>query len=193
MVSQKRARVKRQKKRGRKPKAPKNQRAVWVWLDTPQMVDEWKKHAKEANISTSTFVKEIVEKRLATQEAYTAKGTLEDQLKDTVQEVRELRAENIELHKKLDRMNMLLDRYEDQLKDMQNDRFLKNDFAGIREFKKELVELLKKQHQIKEEKILDFLHIDPNDSKSIKAISKQIEVLIEYGLITRYKGGYLWK
>ena len=38
-----------------------------------------------------------------------------------------------------------------------------------------------------------MLHIEPSDSKGIKAIGKQIEILLEYGLIKRYKGGYLWK
>jgi len=193
MVTNKSTRVKQQKKRGRKPKAPKNQRAVWVWLDTPSMVDEWKKMAKESNVSTSTFVKEIVEKHLASQGAITTRGTIEDQLKETVQQVGELRAENIELNKKLERMNTLLDKYEDQIKESQNNKFLDGKFSGIRDFREELVDLLKEKHQIKEEKILDMLHIEPSDSKGIKAIGKQIEILLEYGLIKRYKGGYLWK
>jgi len=193
MVTKNSARVKQQKKRGRKPKAPKNQRAVWVWLDTPSMVDEWKKMAKESNVSTSAFVKEIVEKHLASQGAITTRGTLEEQLKEAVQQVGELRTENIELNKKLERMNTLLDKYEEQIKDLQNDRFLNDEFNGIRDFREELVGLLKEKRQIREEKILDLLHIEPSDSKGIKAIGKQIEILLEYGLIKRYKGGYLWK
>jgi len=193
MDTKKSTQVKQEKKRGRKPKAPKNQRAVWVWLDTPSMVDEWKKMAKESNVSTSTFVKEIVEKHLASQGTITTRGTIEDQLKDSVQQIGELRAENIELNKKLERMNTLLDRYEDQIRELQNNRFLKDDFNGIRDFREELVELLKEKGQIREEKILDMLHIDSSDSKGIKAIGKQIEILLEYGLIKRYKGGYLWK
>jgi hypothetical protein len=193
MVTEKSTRVKQKNKRGRKPKAPKNQRAVWVWLDTPSMVDEWKKMAKESNVSTSTFVKEIVEKHLASQGAITARGTIEDQLKEAVQQGGELRTENIELNKKLERMNTLLDKYEDQIKESQNNKFLDSEFNGIRDFREELVDLLRDKHQIKEEKILDLLHIVPSDSKGIKAIGKQIEILLEYGLIKRYKGGYLWK
>ncbi len=193
MVTKNSARVKQQKKRGRKPKAPKNQRAVWVWLDTPSMVDEWKKMAKESNVSTSTFVKEIVEKHLASQGAITTRGTIEDQLKEAVQQVGELRSENIELNKKLERMDTLLDKYEDQIKESQNNKFLDGEFNGIRDFREELVDLLRDKRQIREEKILDLLHIVPSDSKGIKAIGKQIEILLEYGLIKRYKGGYLWK
>lgn len=193
MVTKNSARVKQQKKRGRKPKAPKNQRAVWVWLDTPSMVDEWKKMAKESNVSTSTFVKEIVEKHLASQGAITTRGTIEDQLKEAVQQVGELRSENIELNKKLERMDTLLDKYEDQIKESQNNKFLDGEFNGIRDFREELVDLLRDKRQIREEKILDLLHIVPSDSKGIKAIGKQIEILLEYGLIKRYKGRYLWK
>ncbi len=185
--------VKQQKKRGRKPKAPKNQRAVWVWLDTPSMVDEWKKMAKESNVSTSTFVKEVVEKHLASQGAITTRGTIEDKLKEAVQQIGELRSENIELNKKLERMDTLLDKYEEQIKESQNNKFIDGEFNGIRDFREELVDLLRDKRQIKEEKILDLLHIDPSDSKGIKAIGKQIEILLEYGLIKRYKGGYLWK
>ena len=193
MVTEKSTRVKQKNKRGRKPKAPKNQRAVWVWLDTPGMVDEWKKMAKESNVSTSTFLKEIVEKHLASQGAITTRGTIEDQLKEAVQQIGEIRTENIELNKKLERMDTLLDKYEDQIKESQNNKFLDGDFNGIRDFREELVDLLKDKHQIREEKILDLLHIVPSDSKGIKAIGKQIEILLEYGLIKRYKGGYLWK
>jgi len=124
MVTEKSTRVKQKNKRGRKPKAPKNQRAVWVGVDTPSMVDEWKKRAKESNVSTSTFVKEIVEKHLASQGAITTRGTIEDQLKEASQQLGELRTENIELNKKLERMNTLLDKYEDQIKESQNNRFL---------------------------------------------------------------------
>ena len=193
MVTEKSTRVKQKDRRGRKPKAPKNKRAVWVWLDTPSMVDEWKKMAKESNVSTSTFVKEIVEKHLASQGSITARGTIEDQLKEAVQQIGEIRTENIELNKKLERMNTLLDKYEDQIKESQNNKFLDGEFNGIRDFREELVDLLRDKHQIKEEKILDLLHIVPSDSKGIKAIGKQIEILLEYGLIKRYKGGYLWK
>ena len=193
MTSKKRTQVKQKKKRGRKQKAPKNQRAVWVWLDSPQMVDQWKKMARESNVSTSAFVKEIVEKYLASQGTITSRGSLEDQLKDSVKEVGDLRSENIQLNKKLERMDTLLDKYEEQIRDMQNSSFLEDDFDGVRDFRQDLVDLLKEKHQIKEEKILDLLHIKPGDSKGIKAIGRQIEVLLEYGLIKRYKGGFLWK
>lgn len=193
MPTRKSARGKQEKKRGRRPKAPKNQRAVWVWLDSPGMVDEWKRKAKESNVSTSTFVKEIVEKHLASQGAITSRGAIEDRLKEAVQQIGEFKSENTELNKKLERMNTLLDRYEEQIRDMQNNRFLDDDFIGIRDFREDLVSLLKEKRQINEEKILDMLHIAPSDSKSIKSFGKQIDILLEYGLIKRYKGGYLWK
>jgi hypothetical protein len=83
------------------------------------MFDEWKRKAKESNLSTSTYVKEIVEKHLASQGTITSRGIIEDRVKEAVQQIGELRFENNELNKKLERMNTLLDRYEEQIRNMQ--------------------------------------------------------------------------
>jgi len=179
---------------GRKKGAPVNTRAIWVYLESPKIAEEWKKESKKNGVSTSTFVKEIVERHLATKGVITSRGTIEDELLDATKKIRELRGENIELNKKLGRQNTLLDRYEEQIRNLQNEKFQDNGtFEGIREFEEKLIDLLKEKKQIKEEKILDFLHIKPTDNKNIKAIDKQIEILLNYGLIKRYKGGYLWQ
>jgi len=38
-----------------------------------------------------------------------------------------------------------------------------------------------------------LLNIEPDDEQTIKAINRQIETLLEYGLIKRYRGNYRWQ
>ena len=107
---------------------------------------------------------------------------------------KQLRAENTQLSKQVERLNNLMDRYEEHLQQLKNKQFLNNGkFNGIREYEQKLIELLKKHKNIKEHDILDMLHVSPSDVGTMKAISKQLELLLDYGIIKMYKGGYQWQ
>ncbi len=179
---------------GRKKRAPLEPRRIYVYAPSIQMAEKWKKAAKKNGVSISNFIQEVVEKHLRIEGEITAKESIEEKLKKSEEQNRELREENSDLFKKINRLNNLLDRYEKQIKDLENEKFLTAEEPdGLRGFKENLVDLFRKNKNVKEEKILDLLHIKPDDKKTIKAINKQIETLIEYGLIKRYRGGYLWQ
>ena len=88
-----------------------------------------------------------------------------------------LRNENIELQRKVDMLNNLTDRYEKQLQQYRNKTFIENGkFEGVREYQQNLIDLFKKKSSVREDEIIDLLHIDTSDSETLKAISKQINI-----------------
>ncbi|MEE8571401.1 MAG: hypothetical protein V3S97_10520, partial [Candidatus Bathyarchaeia archaeon] len=54
-------------------------------------------------------------------------------------------------------------------------------------FGKEPIELLKRGDTYTGDEILDHLNIDPSDTKLMKAINNQLEILENYGLV-EYEG-----
>ena len=91
-------------------------------------------------------------------------------------------------------LNMLTDRYEKQLQDYRNKTFIENGkFEGIREYQQNLIELFKQKSSIAEDEIIDLLHIDSHDVETLKAISKQIELLQDFGVVEKIRGGWRWK
>jgi hypothetical protein len=91
-------------------------------------------------------------------------------------------------------LSTLTDRYEKQLQDYRNKTFIENGkIAGARKYQISLIELFKQRNSISEDEIVDLLHIDPHDTETLKAISKQIENLEDYGVIQKIRGGWRWK
>lgn len=169
------------------------QRTIYVYVPNEQMCTEWKQAAKKAGVSISAFVQEAMELYLARYDLALSKQTLEEKFQQSLKSIDQLREENIQLHHKLERMDTLLDRYEKQLKDTENDPFLSGEqYGGIRKYNRRLIELFRKENTLNEEEIPDTLHIPPTDAKSIKAINRQIENLLNYGIITPHRDGYQW-
>lgn len=182
------------RKMGR-PKKSTNikQRTIYVYVPNEQIGHEWKAAAKNAGVSVSAYVQEAMECYLARNNPALNKETLDERYKKSLEKIDSLREEKVELYNKLERMNTLLDRYEKQLKDVEDEKFLSGDnFNGVRKYNRRLIELFKKERYMNEERILDVLHISPSDVKSIRAIDRQIENLLDYGVIKPQRGGYLW-
>ena len=91
-------------------------------------------------------------------------------------------------------LNLLTERYEKQLMDYRNKTFIENGkFDGVREYQHSLIELFKRKNSVYEDELIDLLHINPSDGDTLKAISKQIEYLEDYGLIRPIRGGWKWE
>jgi len=61
--------------------------------------------------------------------------------------------------------------------------FLEEHFEGVRRFNKELIDLLGGGGVYSDEEILVHLNIDPSNADLVKAVSKQLKLLEEYGLV----------
>jgi len=174
--------------RGRKTETIK-ERAVYVYLPSLEMVEDWKQRAEKGGVSISKFVIERVEESIQREEgeeSYLSRAELIKKLRDAEEELKKARNENRLLKKLAENLDNELRRYRTQ-------PFLEESFEGVRKFDKDLVELLRKGGSYTQEQILAHLNIDASDSDLVKAVGKQLEALEGYGLL-EYKGrGWKWK
>jgi len=174
--------------RGHKTETIK-ERAIYVYLPSLEMVEDWKQRAEKGGVSISKFVIERVEesiRREEGEEGYLGRAELIKKLREAEEELKKVRNENRLLKKLAENLDNELRRYRAQ-------PFLEETFEGVRKFDEELVELLRKGGSYTQEDILSHLNIDPSESDLVKAVSKQLEALEGYGLL-EYKGrGWTWK
>lgn len=170
------------------------QRAIYVYTPSEEIAEKWKDAAKKSGISISKFIIEIVEDNIQTAKCTKSKDVLEKRIEDLKKQNDRLQQENNRLQKKVDMLDILTDKYEKQLQDYRNKTFIEDDtFEGVREYQQNLIELFKQKTSINEEEIIDLLHIDPNNTEALKAISIQIEKLQDYGVVEKIRGGWRWK
>jgi FtsZ-binding cell division protein ZapB len=181
--------VKKNRKKNKKKSIKK--RRIEIYAPSYDIVKNWKKVAAKNKLSLSKFVIETVEDTINED-----KTIIEDK-QNTFEELREknkrLQNENIELQKKVDMLERLTDRYDSQLKNFQNKTFIENgDWHGIRFIQKKVTDLFKKHKSIKEDELIDLLHIQPSDTDTLKAVSKQIDQMLDFGIIEKIRGGWRW-
>jgi predicted transcriptional regulator len=165
------------------------ERAIYVYLPSVEMAEEWKRRAEKAGVSISRFVIERVEdsiRREEGEEGYLSRAELIKRLKEAEEEIKRLRSENNLLKKLVENLDSELKRYRAK-------PFAEESFEGVRRFDRELINLLKKGGTYSDEEIFAHLNIDPADAELVKAVGKQLEILEEYGLVEYTGRGWRWK
>jgi predicted RNase H-like nuclease (RuvC/YqgF family) len=164
-------------------------RAIYVYLPSLEMVEDWKRRAERAGVSISKFVVERVEdsiRREEGEEGYFSRAELVKRLRSAEEELKRLREENRLLKRLVENLDNELKRYRAQ-------PFLQEAFEGVRRFDRDLIELLRRGGSYTQEEILAHLNIDPSDVELVKAVDRQLEALEAYGLV-EYRGrGWRWK
>jgi translation initiation factor 2B subunit (eIF-2B alpha/beta/delta family) len=164
-------------------------RAIYVYLPSFEMAEDWKQRAEKGGVSISKFVIERVEESVGREEgeeSYVSRSELIRKLRDAEEELKKVRNENRLLKKLAENLDNELRRYRAQ-------PFLEESFEGVRKFDRDMVELLRKGGSYTQDEILAHLNIDSSDSNLVKTVSKQLEALEGYGLL-EYKGrGWRWK
>ncbi len=164
-------------------------RAIYVYLPSLEMAEDWKGRADKAGASISKFVVERVEdsiRREEGEEGYLSRLELLKRLNVAEEELKKLRGENSLLKK-------LVDNLDNELKRYRAKPFLEESFEGVRRFDKELIDLLKEGGSYTDDMILSRLNIDPSNADLVKAVSKQLEILEAYGLVEYVGRGWKWK
>jgi len=154
-----------------------------------EMVEDWKRRAEKAGVSLSRFVYERVEdaiRREEGEEGYLSRLELIKRLRKAEDELKQLRNENSLLRRLVENLDKELKRYRAK-------PFLDEDYVGVRQFDKDLIELLRGGGTLSDEEILSSLNIDPADTNLVKAVSKQLEALEAYGLVEFTGKGWRWK
>jgi hypothetical protein len=164
-------------------------RAVYVYLPSEKMTDDWKNKADKTGTSISKFVIDEVEDTLRQEqgeEGYPNRLELIKKLSNQEEENKKLRNENRLLKK-------LVDNLDTEAKRLRAQPFLDNSFMGVRSYNKELINLLKEGGSYSGEDILTKLNIDPTETDIIKALNTQLEMLENYGIIQYVSRGWKWK
>jgi len=162
------------------------ERAIYVYLPSHEIVDEWKKLAKEAGTSISKFVQEHVENSLQQEKGkgYVSRANLIRKVKEMQDENSKLREENRILKSAYERLN-------EELKQYRAKPFLE-EYEGIRAYEKELIKVLRERKEVGNEELLEALGISPQQTEFIKAVSKQLHNLEAYGLVESTFRGWRW-
>ena len=164
------------------------QRAIYIYLPSLDMTEDWKRRAKEMGTSISKFVFERVEESISREEEddrYQSKLELVERLGKAEDELKELRDDNRLMRKLVDNQETELRRYRSQ-------PFLEESFRGVRSYDRDLVEILKRGGAHRDDSILSELNISPTDVDLVTAVRKQLEALESYGLVEYTQSGWRW-
>lgn len=112
---------------------------------------------------------------------------------ELIKKLRSLEEETKQLRDENRMLRMLVKNLEKELRKYRAQPFLEPSFEGIRRFDRELIELLRSGETFSEEEILDRLGVDPSETDYVKAISKQLEILEQYGLVEFTGRGWRWR
>jgi hypothetical protein len=166
-------------------------RAIYVYLPTVGMADQWKSMAHKSKISISKFVIEHVENSLKQEEEnkkhYISRAELLKQLKEKDDGITKLNQDNRLLKMLADNLDKELKKY--RAKPFSED---KGHFKGIREYDKDLIDLLRKNQTIDSDHLLKDLGISPKDTELVKAVNRQLHYLEAYGLVEPTTRGWRW-
>ena len=160
-------------------------RRVDVYLPSLDMRERWKKVAKERGISVSKFVVEYVENQLNEDEFYATRVEMQNRI-DALEE------ENVQLRRKRNHLEIVVDKLQEELQLYRMRPFLDDNFQGVRQFEKRLIDLLKQRKSVRDDVILREVGVKPTDSESIKSLQKQLMLLERYGLVKKTLEGWSW-
>jgi len=100
-----------------------------------------------------------------------------------VRELEGLKNENKALREDLHRKDILIERYETELKRYRAAPWTEIDFKGIRPLSEDLVSVLKTRGSVDRAQLLEALGIDRRETDLIKALTAQLETLKGFGML----------
>jgi hypothetical protein len=141
--------------------------------------------ADRAKTPLSAWCVSIIEERIAEEDGGQPRRKLTKDLET-------LKAENKSLRDDLRQKEVVLQRYEAELRRYRAEPFQADQFQGMRPYSKELVDILKARGHIGSYQILELLGITPGEAEAIKSVSKQLEELEKFNLVKADGKGWQW-
>ncbi len=164
---------------------PDRSRYIWLYCKSKAQKEKWQALAEKADAPLSTWCASIIEERIAEEEGLMPRHKL-------AKELESMKADNESLREDLRRKELVLERYEEELRRYRAEPFQGEQFAGIRPYSRELVDILKARGHVGSYQILELLGIAPGEAEAIKAVSKQLEELEKFNLIKADGKGWQW-
>jgi hypothetical protein len=160
---------------------PDKTRYTYVYHPSRDHKERWKKIASKAHVPLSKFIIATVD------------GVVDEKEEMAPRHARELEGlknENKALREDLTRKNILIERYEAELKRYRAAPWMGTEFKGIRSLNEDLVTILKARGSVDRMQLLEALGIDRREADQIKALNSQIVALEGFGMV-RVEGGLL--
>jgi hypothetical protein len=145
------------------------------------------KKARKEQASASKFVIEHVENSLRQEEEPSFKSR-----SGLWRENSELKKQVTDLAKKCRLLETVTDKLEHELRRYRSMPFLEENFEGVRNYDKELIDILRSSKIVSDEQILSRLGIACTASDEIRAVPKQLEALEACGLVKPSPRGWKW-
>ncbi|MGV8089258.1 MAG: hypothetical protein ACP5OM_03180 [Methanothrix sp.] len=162
---------------------PDQARYTYVYHPSRDHKARWKKIAAKAHVPLSKFIIATVD------------GVVDEKEEMAPRHMRELEGlknENKALREDLTRKNILIERYEAELKRYRAAPWRETDFKGIRSLNEDLVTILKARGSMDRMQLLEALGIDRRETDLIKALNSQIEALEGFGMVRAERGILQW-
>ena len=164
---------------------PDRSRYVWLYLPSKAEKERWKALAEKAKSNLSEFCISIIEERLAEEDGFVPRH-------EAAKEMETLKSENKILRDEVKQKEIVIERYEAELRRFRAEPFLNDDYRGVRPYSAELVKAIKARGRVDGYALLDLLGIKPNEAETIRSVSKQLEELEKFGLIKADGRAWQW-
>ncbi len=164
---------------------PDRSRYIWVYANSRAQKEQWQALAEKAKTPLSTWCISIIEERLSEEDGFQPRRKL-------LEDMETLKAENKALRGDLKQKEIILERYEAELRRYRAEPFLADGFKGVRSYSHELVDILKARVSVDGYRLLELLGIKPGEAEAIKGVSKQLEELEKFGLVKADGNGWRW-
>jgi len=161
---------------------PEKERYIYLYAVSVEEKARYEDLAKQAGVPLSKFLLSLIEEGLARKNEAGSKIKL-------VEERRALADENKRLRDETKVKNLMLEKYESEIRRLRSADFLSNDFKGRRHHDPELIASLKRG-PVHDRKLMEILNI--SDPEDVKALSRQLEDLEAYGIIAKGSSGWRW-
>jgi hypothetical protein len=162
---------------------PDKTRYTYVYHPSRAHKERWEKLAAKAHTSLSKFIISIVD------------GVIDEKEELAPRHVRELEGLKSEINsfrEDLQRKNVLIERYEAELKRYRAAPWQETDFMGSRRLSEDLVRVLKTRGEVDKFQLLEALGIDRRETDLINAIGRQLETLEGFGMIKAENEVFRW-
>lgn len=156
-------------------------RCIQIITRSDSQKSKLEKLARKNGTSLSKYLLNLIESAVSEE----SKPNVPDQSNKLLEEIATLK-EDLRIKTKL------LEKYEDDYVRQRAKDFLEPNFRGVRSLDINLLCAIQ-NGPIGDYKLLDILKIDRNDVEMIQAVSRQLEVLEAYGMISKGEKGWRWK
>ena len=163
---------------------PDQARYTYVYHPSRNHKERWKRIAAKAHVPLSKFIIATVDGVVDENEEYRPR-------REIVREVETLRQENRSLRDEMHRKDVLLDRYEHELKRYRAAPWIEGT-PGIAQMNEDMINILKARGKVESGRLLEELGIDPRETDLAKAIYKQLESLQAFGAVEHKGGSWAW-